>query len=188
MNIFSDEQKKAIALAIHTGTDFFIVDGVAYEGTEAGEREAYSEWLDHNAYTDSPALWLEWLESEGIPLPEYDGEDYHNDFLVLTDSEADEKTEEEISELLWAFNASFLSDVTGFDVSIFKAIQANGRCDDNNDAIRQLIGDKFDQLVADAIGADGRGHFLSGYDGEENEVNIRDYTGVNEYFYVYQVN
>ena len=188
MNKFTDEQKKAIALAIHIGTDFFIVDGVAYEGAESGEREAYGEWLDHNAYTDSPALWLEWLETEGVKLPDYDGDDYHNDYLVLTDSEADEKTEEQIEQLLWAFNPSFLADVTGFDVLVFEAIQANGKCESNNDAIRQLVGDKFNELVTDAIGADGRGHFLAGYDGEENEVNLHDYTGRNEYFFVYRIN
>ena len=35
----------------------------------------------------------------------------------------------------------------------------------------------------DIIGADGRGHFLSSYDGNENEITIDDET-----FYIYRLN
>ena len=45
-----------------------------------------------------------------------DGESFHygdQEYLVLTDEEADEKTEEYIKESVWAFNSSFLSSHTG---------------------------------------------------------------------------
>jgi hypothetical protein len=45
------------------------------------------------------------------------------------------------------------------------------QCEGCNEAIFALIGD-FNHFVDDASAADGRGHFLSSYDGEEQEVKI----------------
>lgn len=39
-----------------------------------------------------------------------------------------------------------------------------------------------------AIAADGRGHFLSSYDGEENEVSAEDIDGNPVTFYLYRTN
>jgi hypothetical protein len=41
----------------------------------------------------------------------------------------------------------------------------------------------IDSLVEDAISADGRGHFLSSYDGDENEETVNGQT-----FYIYRTN
>lgn len=101
------------------------------------------------------------------------------EYLVLTDDEADKAARDAIADSLWAFNASFLASETEFDEEIFSAIQP--RCEGANDAVRRLI-DKscgLDSFVDAAVSADGRGHFLSGYDGEENEAG--------EYF-IYRVN
>lgn len=130
---------------------------------DAEEREALAEALEY-AETDH-------VECEGC------------DWLVLTDEEAEEKAKEYILDSLWAFNASFLSKVTGFDASIFEAIKANDRCDDNNAAILQLIGDNVETLVDDAIGCDGRGHFMNTYDGEEYEIAVN-----GTYYYIYRTN
>ena len=108
--------------------------------------------------------------------------------MVLTEREADEKAEEYIKDSLWAFNSSFLSNITGFDQDIFNAIQANDKCEGNNNAILQLVGDNFGDLVSQAISCDGRGHFLNTYDGSETEFNCFDYTGTNECLFVYRMN
>lgn len=97
---------------------------------------------------------------------EYGKEEY----LVLTDSEADEKTKEYIEESVWAFNKSFLDyhskAIAQFSEKAFRALQ--NQCESANDGIKAMI-DDFDYFVEDAISADGRGRFLSGYDGEEQE-------------------
>jgi hypothetical protein len=112
---------------------------------------------------------------------EIDGVDY----LVLTEDEADEKVKEYIEETLWAFSPTFLSSVTGVDEIVFEAIQDNGKCEGNNDAIMSIL-DATDTSICDvaeeAIRWDGRGHFLSSYDGEETEVYVD-----GEYYYCYRI-
>jgi hypothetical protein len=50
------------------------------------------------------------------------------------------------------------------------------KCEDANDTIAAMITD-MDEFIEDAICADGRGHFMNFYDGEEYESNG---------FYIYQ--
>lgn len=91
------------------------------------------------------------------------------DYLVLTDAEADEAATDYIRETLWAFNADFLASNTGLPEEVFTAMQ--DKCEDANETFLTLVnkcGD-FERLVRDAIASDGRGHFLSPYDGAENE-------------------
>ena len=105
-----------------------------------------------------------------------------SEFLVLTDEEADAKAYEEIEESLWAFNADFIIDMCGFSGGE-KSLIAMQResCEDCNEFIRAMIEGTcgMDSFVESAIESDGRGHFISMYDGEENEQN--------EYF-IYRVN
>lgn len=188
MQKLSIEQCKAIAQAQTAGNDCFVFAGKVWEISEDEAREQALDWVEEKLgehYLNDNQL-TEWLEETQTEL-EYD-DSYNADYLVLTDSEADEKAEEYIKESLWAFNASFLSSVTGFDISIFEAIQANDKCEGNNEAILQLVGDNFDSLVQDAISSDGRGHFLNTYDGNETEFGCKDYTGENEYLFVYRIN
>ena len=109
------------------------------------------------------------------------------DYLVLTDSEADDKVAEYIEENLWTFSPTFLSSVTGVDIEVFDAIQANGRCEGNNEAIKSIL-DATDtsicEVAEEAISWswNGRGHFLSHYDGEEVEVYAD-----GEYYYCYRI-
>ena len=56
------------------------------------------------------------------------------------------------------------------------------KCESSNEAVKSLIED-FDHFVDDAVLTDGRGHFLSSYDGEENEVKIN-----NTWYYIYRTN
>lgn len=102
------------------------------------------------------------------------------EYLVLTDKEADEKARESILESVWAFNKSFLDchseAISEMDEDVFSKIQE--MCEGANKTILRLI-DDVDHFVDDAILADGRGHFMSSYDGEENE---------QDGYYIYRIN
>ena len=110
------------------------------------------------------------------------------EYKVLTDEEADEATREEILGNLWAFNADFILRHTKFfetstdreDQEFILALQAlqSRICESANPIVEALIEDK-ESFVEDAIDADGRGHFLSFYDGEEIEMGE---------FYAYRIN
>ena len=107
------------------------------------------------------------------------------DYLVLTDSEADAKVEEYVAETLWALSPIFLDNVTGVDESVFVAIQDNGRCEDNNEAIQSILdatNTSISEVAHEAIIWDSRGHFLSQYDGQEIEVYAD-----GEYYYCYRI-
>lgn len=98
---------------------------------------------------------------------EHDGEE----FLILSDDEADERVREYILESVWAFRPEFLAGhlKDGVDQEVIELIQSNGKCESNNSAILSLI-DDLDHLIDDAIKCDGRGHFLAQYDGDEIEL------------------
>ena len=121
------------------------------------------------------------FDSEGNEIAEFE-EVY---YMVLTDEEADEKAADYIKESLWAFNATFLADMTDIPYEAFKAIADNGKCESNNEAIERIINKTcgMDEFVQAAVNADGRGHFLSGYDGNENEETLEGIT-----FYIYRTN
>ena len=93
------------------------------------------------------------------------------DYLVLTDEEADEQVKEDIRESVWAFNASFIIENTDLTYEAEEMITGfqQAKCEGANDTILSMIND-FDAFVESAIGANGRGHFLSSYDGNECEI------------------
>lgn len=105
------------------------------------------------------------------------------EFAVGTDEEAGAAAAEYIKSSLWAFNHQFLADYTELPISIFKGLES--AYEDANEAILTLVertDGGLDELVAEAISSDGRGHFINGYDGNEHEVDIDGQT-----FYVYRV-
>lgn len=105
------------------------------------------------------------------------------------DSEADAAAEEYIKGSIWAFNASFLAEYTELPEEIFSALQEK-RYEDANDPILKLVertDGGLEGLVEDAVEADGRGHFLAGYDSEEHEVQV-SHRGLETTYYVYRVN
>ena len=114
------------------------------------------------------------IEAEDITEASYGKNQFDADgaeYLVLTDDEADEHATEYIKDSLWAFNPSFLAGETGIDQDVYDALVKNDKCESNNDAVYSLVKATcgLDTLVESAISADGRGHFMSSYDGEENE-------------------
>jgi hypothetical protein len=181
---------KSIALAEHNGDDYFLYSGIAYHGTIKGYRKEYAAHIDYAGGV--PCTFAEYLAEEAIQLDEYDE---YGDYLVLDDSEADEKCAEYIKDSLWAFNADFLAGETGIDSEVFEAIHANDRCEDNNAAMLSIIEGTcgIDSFIESAIGADGRGHFLVGYDFNEHEINVdvpHEFENklVKARFYIYRVN
>lgn len=186
---FSIGQKKAIALAIHLNDELFFVDGVAYHGNEKTERRAFRDYLrekEGSLVNDTEDNFREYCETECTPLEDYGWET--SDHLVLTNTQANQRCEDYIKDSLRAFNPSFLSNITGIDEDVFRAIQANNRCESNNYALLRLVGDDIDKLIDEAISTDGRGHFLATYDGHEHEIDIFGATGINEHFYIYRIN
>ena len=134
------------------------------------------------------------VETDEIETSQYydNGFSYGNqEYLVLTDKEADEKAEEEITESLWAFNADFiLRHCSTYDeMGCYEFEQAEKSlrraqeecCESLNPLVKALIEDMGD-FVEDAIMSDGRGHFISHYDGNEYEENID-----GQWFYIYRV-
>jgi hypothetical protein len=128
-----------------------------------------------------------WLAQEGIEEEYAEPESYDEatfgDYMILTEAEADERAKDYIEDSLWAFTASWIVDYLpeGVGVEVIEALQP--QCEGANDAIRSMVGDRFDELVEDAIAADGRGHFLNTYDGEEHEIEV---DGID--WLVYRVN
>jgi hypothetical protein len=158
------------------------------EKLELLRRMAISEHTGENVglFDDAP------VNGEEI---EHNGKSY----LVLTDEEANDKCAEYIRESLWAFNTDFILSHCKLPLELEKAIRSfqEMECEGANDAMLALVekcGD-FDKFVEDAISADGRGHFLAGYDGNENEITVTmaktdtDKTSDNtETFYIYRTN
>ena len=100
----------------------------------------------------------------------------NQEYLVVTDVEAYELAENYIKDSVWAFNSSFLASHSNVNEDIFRLLQ--DKCEDSNQAILNSIND-IDDFIADAIACDGIAHFLSTYDGNEEELND---------FYIYRTN
>lgn len=81
-----------------------------------------------------------------------------------------------IEDSICYFNPSFLAYHSDVPEEVFEFL-AN-KCFDNNEAYKAMIYD-VDDLIDDAIDADGRGHFLNTYDDAEYEIG--------EYF-LYRIN
>ena len=77
---------------------------------------------------------------------------------------------ERILDSLWAFNSSFIVSHSKLSESAITAIKGD-RCEDANDDVLSII-DDIDRFIEDAIGCDGRGHFINNYDGNELEIEI----------------
>jgi hypothetical protein len=121
---------------------------------------ALAAWTGYPANTYSPDGYTDNVFTDG-------GAEY----LVLTDSEADDAVSEDVANSLWAFNAEFLASHTGLPVEVFTALSEE--CEEANEPIRRIVDatGNFDELVDEAVLADGRGHFLARYDGEEVELD-----------------
>lgn len=110
------------------------------------------------------------------------------EYKVLTWAEADTLATAEILESLWAFRARFILYHTDFyknstdreDEAFVEALESlQGKlCESANPIIKALIRN-LPAFVQDAIDEDGRGQFISHYDGEEIESGE---------FFLYRIN
>jgi len=136
------------------------------------------------------AKHLEISLEEGEELEDYITEDSYTEnafeaeggnYLVLTDSEADDAAVEYVKSSLWCFNADFLAEQTGLPEGVFKALTA--QYEDANETILTLVESHCDggieAFTEEAVRYDGRGHFLAQYDSTENEEGE---------FYIYRTN
>ncbi len=105
------------------------------------------------------------------------------EYLVLDDDVADAACQDHIEQVFWAFHPSFLSSATNVDEFVFKALADMG--EDANDGVRAIIVGACGiyRFVESAISTDGRGSFLSGFDGKEHEVSVDGYE-----YYLYRQN
>lgn len=108
----------------------------------------------------------------GLPIVEFDGEQYA---IAYIEEKADKACGEYIENTIWAFDPYFLEQMTDVPAEMFEAVQY--KCDSINEALQILVMRTcgMDDFVDAAINADGRGHFLSPYDGEEIELACGGY-------------
>lgn len=96
-------------------------------------------------------------------------------YAIGTDEECDSAAREYIEQGAWAFNASFILSECGLPLELEEVISAfqSKECEGANDAICALIEKTcgMGEFCKSAISADGRGHLLSSYDGEEIELS-----------------
>lgn len=163
--------------------------GEEFEAEE--ELEVCEECKEAIECASNPALIVELANKFGCApkdVGEYEDGRYEIDgidYLVLTDSEADEKVEEYIAENLWAFSPTFLSSVIGVDGIVFEVLQDHCTCEGTNEAIKLILeaaDTSIEEVAEEAIRCDGRGHFLDKYSGEEIEVYAD-----GEFYYCYRI-
>lgn len=104
------------------------------------------------------------------------------EYAFGTDQEADEACQNYIRDSIWAFKAGFILEACSLPFSLKKAIEIYQReeCENANEPLLELVEKTCGliQFSEKAISADGRGHFLASYDGQENEIS-----GADLYFY-----
>ena len=103
------------------------------------------------------------------------------EWLVLTDEEADDACADYIKDNLWTFRSNFIAywcDASEYTIQNLLALYEDG-----NDVLLDLLGDNLNDFIEDAIRGDGRGQFLSSYDGEEIEETVNGST-----LYIYRLN
>ena len=155
----STNLKRALALKQMDGDSFFILEGRAFEGTLEEANEGISGFEDGE---EKPDL-LTWCEDNLTEIEELNPGDYNNDYLVLTDEEADEKWEESLDSYI---EECITPEIDKLDVG----------------NLSYYI--KFDEeLWKRDAKMDGRGHSLATYDGNEYEETIQ-----GETFYIYRLN
>lgn len=123
----------------------------------------------------------------------FDETNTNETYLILTEEEADKKAKEEILNSLWIFNPDFLVDYINYDYNSTEEKKAlilglltiqNKLCENANKIIEILVKDNLEDLINDAIESDGRGAFLSTYNGEEEDIIDPD---TKEIYYIYRI-
>jgi hypothetical protein len=105
------------------------------------------------------------------------------EYAIGTDGECDEACKDYIRDSIWAFNSDFILSECALPYQLADAIGSykQTECEGANDALLALVEKTcgLESFVESAISADGRGHFLASYDGEESEEGE---------FFIYRIN
>jgi len=153
---------RRLALMQHLGEDFFILDGIAYEGDI---NEATQDFETANQENDS-INFTDYCADNLTEIEELDIDDcYGVDYYVLTDEEADEKWEESLD--------SYIEECITPEIE---------RLSEGAGNLGYYVTFNEEMWKRDAR-MDGRGHSLSSYDGNENEETVENTT-----FYIYRIN
>jgi hypothetical protein len=154
LNNLTEGQEKAIALFQHLETDFFIVETketvYIYEGTEEDAREQFIDDIEGTEKVNTEINFQIFCSNNFTEIEEYSSDNYNNDYLVLTDSEADDKWEESLNSYL---EECIYPELTGVLCNYFD-----------------------DEKWKKDARYDGRGHSLSTYDGNEYEELVNGTT------------
>lgn len=161
---------RALALKQHFGEDFFTLtleDGTikAYEGTEEDASEQFRADIEGTEELEIDANFEIFCSNNLTEIEPIEGDDYSNNYLVLTDEEADEKWDESLD--------SYIEEC--IQPEIDKLSEGAGN-------LSYYITFDEEKWKRDAR-MDGRGHALSTYDGCENEETVEGIT-----FYIYRIN
>jgi len=122
----------------------------------------------YNIKTIALQLLLE--DEDGCTYEDCENYIKEGNYVVYTNEEANNAVVEYIKEAIWSFRPDFLAcyiDLPVEDIKILCSLYENA-----NNILISLLKDKLDELVKDAIELDGRGHFLSNYDGKEHKITI----------------
>lgn len=132
----------------------------------APEVLALAKYLD----CDPSELSEERYDHYGLPVYSLGSKEY----AIGTDEEADAAARAYVESSLWAFNADFILSECELPLELEDGIRAmqEKKCEDCNDAMLALVEKTcgLESFVQSAISADGRGHFLAQYDGNECEA------------------
>lgn len=147
------------------------------ETTNASKHER--DIINHAVAINNLAAWLGVEESEitearfdcwGLTVFEVGSDSY----AVGTDEEADAACVSYIEDSLWAFKGTFIAEACGLPYELGEMLSSfsEKKCEDANPALRALVGKTCGvcAFARKAIGADGRGHFLASYDGDEIDL------------------
>lgn len=95
-------------------------------------------------------------------------------FAVGNDEECNAAVSSNIEDSVWAFRAEFICEYCGLPQDFAEVIRAwqEKKCEGANAALVSIVCamSHWDAFVRFAVQADGRGHFLASYDGDEIEL------------------
>ena len=107
----------------------------------------------------------------GLTVLEVGGDSY----AIGTDEEADEACKAYVQDTLWAFKGEFIAEACCLPRELGEVFSSfnSEKCEGANEAMLALVSKTcgLDSFVRRAIRADGRGHFLASYDGDEIDFN-----------------
>lgn len=149
----------------------------------AAEILALAEFLNCDPADITETSW----DHYGMKVFTANGDEY----AVGNDDSAAKAVESNIEDSIWAFNASFIVSMCDLPDQLVGAIQAwqEKDCESANDGLLELVNRMCGMkgFVENAVSSDGRGHFLSSYDGEENSIKVEN-EEISETYFIYRTN